>query len=121
MVATAQTGGTLYCRSMKDIDKGSRNRHSPVILFAAECRDTVVRRVTNTRKNVQTFMVAIMQIHPHSQAASRITGRNFRTDTAIKTRSATVSSMEPNAVTAFIFLAMLPSTISDKLQNRYST
>ena len=120
MVATAQTGGTLYRKSRKDIDKGSRNKHRPVTLFAAECRNTAVRPVTNTHKKVQTFMAAMTQIHPHIHAASRISGRNFSKDTSVNTRSAAVSSIEPNALTAFIFLAMVPSTISVKPQNRYS-
>ena len=105
---------------MWNIVKGNRNKHNPVILFAAVCRDTVVRRVTNTHKNVQILTAAITQIHPHNHAANWIIGKNFITDTAVNTRSETVSSLEPNSLTAFIFLAMVPSTISVKPQNRYS-
>ena len=64
-------------------------------------------------------MIAIAAIHIHTQVGRLIIGNIFITHTAIKTKSEAVSNFEPKLLTAFVFLAIIPSIISLKPQSKY--
>lgn len=65
------------------------------------------------------LITAITVIQIHNQTGRCIRGRTFATHTAVNTMSAAVSNFAPNALTAFVFLATVPSTKSVIPQNKY--
>ena len=62
--------------------------------------------------------VVIMAIQIYSQTGSCVMGSIFTKHTATNTMSAAVSSLAPNSLMVFVFLAIFPSIISVKPQNR---
>ena len=64
-------------------------------------------------------MVVITTIQTHNQVGNCINGRIFTKHTATNTMSATVSNLAPVSLTDFVFLAIVPSTISVIPQYRY--
>ena len=68
-------------------------------------------------QHLNPFLREAYLIKYGNQAATIVTGKEAIT----KRKSATVSSLAPKELTAPVFLAMVPSTISVKPQNRYRT
>ena len=66
-----------------------------------------------------TLITAITPPHIHNHCGIRITGNNLNKDATTKMRSAIVSSWLPNLLVLFVFLAIVPSTISLKPHRRY--
>ena len=75
---------------------------------------------TNTNAKLNILINAIMLIHTHSHTGICIIGSIFIEQTSTNTKSANVSSLDPNLLTAPVFLATVPSIISVNPQNRYS-
>ena len=109
----------VYFSSMKDIVKGNRNSISPVALFINVCRDINCFLETYPHMMLLILISAITAPHIHKHCGICIAGNNLNKDTATKMRSATVSSWLPNLLALFVFLAIVPSTISLNPQKRY--
>ena len=64
-------------------------------------------------------MIAITPIHTQSHVGIVRTGSSFIIQAATNTMSAMVSSLEPNSLAVFVFLAIGPSTISVNPATKY--
>ena len=68
---------------------------------------------------LQVLITAIIPPQIQSHPGTGIADSNLMIDTTAKMRSAAVSSWLPNSLTLFVFLAIVPSSISLKPQKRY--
>ena len=109
----------VYFNSTKDIVKGNRNSSSPVALFIIVCKDINCFLETYPHMILLILITAITPPHIHNHCGTWITGNNLNKDTTTKMRSAIVSSWLPNLLVLFVFLAIVPSTISLKPQKKY--
>ena len=105
--------------SAKDIVKGHRNRRSPVTLFKNVCKDKNCFSKTYPHMILLILITAITPPHIHNHCGILIAGNNLNKDTITKMKSAIVSSWLPILLVLFVFLAIVPSTISLNPQKRY--
>lgn len=102
----------LYLTFRNDNVKGNRKSRNPATLFQRVCSNISVLFLT---------LIPAMRMTQHQTQLGRcITGSSFTQAAAIKTKSATESSLEPKSVTAWVFRAMVPSTISVSPPSKYS-
>ena len=118
-VAIQQTTIALYWSSIKNDVKGNKNSNNPVTLFIMVCSTTNLFLQTNPDAILMSLMIAITVIHIYSQLGIWITGSSLTKHAPTNRKSATVSNLDPNSLTVFVFLAMVPSIISVKPQVRY--
>ena len=109
----------MYFNSKKGIVKGNKNRRSPVTLFIIVCKDINCFLETYPHMILLILITAITPPHIHNHCGIWIAGNNLNKDTTTKMRSAIVSSWLPNLLVLFVFLAIVPSTISLKPHRRY--
>ena len=109
----------VYFNSKKDMVKGRRNSSSPVALFAIVCMEINCFVETYPHMILLILIAAITPPQIHNHPGIWIAGNNLMMDTTTKMRSETVSSWLPNLLVLFVFLAIVPSTISLNPQKRY--
>ena len=83
------------------------------------CSATKCFCMINPNIILMTLITPIMHIHVHNHIGISNIGKNFIRQITTNTKSAKVSSLEPNSLTVFIFLATVPSIISVNPANRY--
>ena len=106
----------LYFNSIKDNVKGKRNNKSPVTLFIAVCSEINCLSEAYPNMILPILIIAIKIPHINNQMGISIAGNIFIKDTVTNARSAAVSILDPNSLTLFVFLAIVPSIISLKPQ-----
>lgn len=116
-----QTAAALYFSSITGNVKGSKNSSKPVILFITVCSAMNRFLQTNPDMIFAIFITAIIRIHIQSHLGIFITGNSLTKAADTNIKSAIVSSLDPNVLTEFVFLAIVPSTISVSPQRRYIT
>ena len=111
-VAITLTSAPLYFRSIIVNVNGSTNSSIPVTLFIAVCKTTISFRITYPETRLVALIKAITMIQTISQYGIWMFGISYIRHTATRTKSAAVSSFDPNSLTVPVFLATAPSTMS---------
>ena len=115
----AITAGTRT--SNRAIANGRQNRRMPVSLLDIEC-GTVSFRCLHDPMMIPASLTSPMAVtHSHTHSGKSIDGRIIIAEQMTKTRSTTLSILEPSPLSAFIFLAIAPSIISESPPQQYST
>ena len=101
-------------RSSKRISaNGRQNRRMPVSLLDIECGIARLRCRHDPIMMPASLTMPMAAIHNHTHRGNSTDGRIIMAEQMAKTRSATLSILEPSSVVAFIFLASMPSIISE--------
>ena len=97
------------------IISGTMKSNTPVTLFIVVC--TAINLLCMAYPDIMLMILtkAITAVHTYSHIGISITGRIFIRQTATNTKSAIESNLDPNSLTVFVFLAMVPSTVSADL------
>ena len=88
-------------------------------MFIVVCKDINCFLETYPHMILLILITAIVPNHIHNHPGIGIAGNSLNKDTTTKMRSAIVSSWLPNLLVLFVFLAIVPSTISLKPHRRY--
>ena len=88
-------------------------------MFIVVCKDINCFFKTYPHRILLILIAAITHTHIHNHCGIWIAGNNLNKDATTKMRSAIVSNWLPNLLVVFVFLAIVPSTISLKPHRRY--
>ena len=100
---------------------GRQNRKKPVSLLDNECGIASSLCLQDPTIMPAILTAPIAAVHNHTHNGKCITGRIKTAAQMTKIRSATLSIFEPSPLSAFIFLAIGPSIISEMPPQQYST